>query len=498
MGQSHSFPLFIGPCYASVIVVVGELARGTLVGEKFRVVARLGQGGMGTVYEGEHTELGHRVAIKVILAAERNDEMLKRFQREAIVLGQLESDHVVRVLDCGMLDPDTPYLVMEFLKGMDLEAYKRTRGLLPVEEAAEIGISVCDALADAHSKGIVHRDIKPSNLFLVDRPGRRIIKVLDFGVSLLRRPGDESLTQAHAVLGTPLYAAPEQLTASKTADGRADLWSLGASLYELVTGEVPFPASSLVELATAIRKPPRLASVVNKSVSVAFANVLAGCLKWNLAERYPSAQELRRALKPFRVFGRSSSVFGAALTEADREALSQAGAFLQSGEPKTPISAENTDVQEIPAFDLPQQTPKMAIPAPTVATVRAPEMPSQSRGVRVAIATLAAIAAASIAAFLFFRGPKSAARPDEWKTLTSAAVPTTPEPSATSTAPLLPPTATPASTATATATALATSAPSSTPTSSAHATSKPPRPPPKGPPIPATSPTRPLLAPGER
>ncbi|MFO0667230.1 MAG: serine/threonine-protein kinase [Polyangiaceae bacterium] len=226
--------------------VAAELSNGTLVGGKFRVTEKLGEGGMGSVYAGVHVDLGQRVAIKVILSGEINDEMLKRFRREALVLAQLESEHAVRVFDYGTLPDGAPYLVMEFLKGQDLQAYVSARGPITVEEAAEIGTSVCDALGDAHSKGIVHRDLKPSNLFLAERPnGRRFVKVLDFGLSLFRPEGQELITKTHAVLGTPLYAAPEQFNASRDADGRADVWSLGASLYELVTGRVPFPAADV-------------------------------------------------------------------------------------------------------------------------------------------------------------------------------------------------------------------------------------------------------------
>lgn len=298
------------------------LTTGSLIAGKFRILSKLGEGGMGAVYVGEHVDLHQKVAIKVILAAELGDEMMKRFRREALVLAQLESEHAVRVIDYGTLADGSPYLVMEFLKGMDLDKYVRTHGPVSVEEAAEIGVSVCDALADAHAKGIIHRDLKPSNLFLVDRPnGRRVVKVLDFGLSLRRRSGEETITHTHAVLGTPLYAAPEQFNASKDADGRADIWSLGASLYELVTGRVPFPASTLAELAKMLREGAPPASTLNAEVPEAFSDVLLRCLKRRLEERYLDVVQLKKALKPFRALGKSSALFGEAFSAEDRAAF---------------------------------------------------------------------------------------------------------------------------------------------------------------------------------
>lgn len=388
------------------------------MGGKFRVVAKLGQGGMGTVYEAEHLELKQRVALKVILASERSPEISKRFQREAIVLGQLESDHVVRVLDFGALADETPYLVMEFLKGMDFEEYVRHNGPLSVAEAAEVGIAVCDALIDAHGKGIVHRDIKPSNIFLVDRPGRRMVKVLDFGISLLRRPGDESITHTHAVLGTPHYTAPEQLTASKKADSRADVWSLGASLFQLVTSDVPFPAATLAELAILLQKPPRLASSLNANVSEAFAKVIDGCLQRKLQDRCPSARDLRRQLKAFRVFGRTTSVFGESLSEADREALLRAEEhFLPSAAPEDSVPAEVTDVSGAPAFAEPEQkqiTPKVALVAPRTQPNLAPTK-------RVAWLVGGLFGMLVIVAGVVFAAQKvRESKPDPWKALATA------------------------------------------------------------------------------
>lgn len=296
------------------------LERNAIVGGKFRVIGKLGGGGMGVVYEGEHIDLKQKVAIKVIVAENQTEEMVRRFRREALVMAQLESDHVVRVMDYGSLESGAPYLVMEFLRGMDLHEYLAKYGRFLLPEVAEIGVAACDALTDAHSKGIVHRDLKPSNLFLADRSGgRRSLKVLDFGLSFFHLKQDESITKEHTVLGTPLYAAPELFGTTREIDGRADIWALGATLFELATGQVPFPAASLPELAQKLREGAPDASTINPKIPPAFAAILAKCLRWEPSERYATARELRRDLRGYRSRGQTSVLFGQAFPDDDSQ-----------------------------------------------------------------------------------------------------------------------------------------------------------------------------------
>lgn len=301
------------------------LATNAVIAGKFRVLRKLGEGGMGMVYEAESVALGQRVAVKIISQSAqdpRSDEVVQRFHREARVMAQLENDNVVRVLDYGTLPDGSPYIAMEFLRGIDLSEYLQKHGPMSVPEAAEIGAAACNALAEAHTKGIVHRDLKPANLFLVERPGgRHVVKLLDFGISLFREAGVDPITATRAGIGTPLYAAPELFVSPRTADGRVDIWSLGATIYELVTGSVPFPAQTLSELALKLRSPPPRASAVHRDVPEEFADVLAACLQRDPAKRMPSISALGTAFQRFRLLNQSSLLFGGRMDDNLRQAF---------------------------------------------------------------------------------------------------------------------------------------------------------------------------------
>jgi eukaryotic-like serine/threonine-protein kinase len=287
-----------------------DLAIGSQVGEKYRIVGKLGEGGMGAVYSAQHVELGQSVAIKIVLSHVADDGVLKRFQREAIALAQLESEHVVRVFDWGTVGQRTPYLVMEMLKGMDLADYLLTRGPLSAVEVAEVGIGACEALAEAHAKGIVHRDIKPANLFLSERPfGKRSVKVLDFGIAMFREGNTEKLTAENIIVGTLHYLSPEQLSGTTEVTGQSDVWSLGAALFELATGREPFAARNAYQLVELLRKGAPLAHTVRPGVPLELSNILARCLTTDLKKRFASALELRAALKEIRRGHNSDELF---------------------------------------------------------------------------------------------------------------------------------------------------------------------------------------------
>lgn len=358
---------------------IETLGTNTVVAGKFRIVGRLGAGGMGVVYVAEHVDLGQKVAIKVIGAGEHNAELIQRFRREALVMAKLDNDNVVRVLDYGTLDDGSPYLVMELLKGLDLGAYIAKQGPMSVSETAEVGVAVCAALADAHAKGIVHRDLKPSNLFLVERPGgRHVVKLLDFGISLFREAGVAPITATSAGVGTPLYAAPELFTSPRGADARADIWSLGATLYELATGRVPFPAATLGELAQMLRRPPPKASTIGRDIGEPFSDLLAACLQRDPANRIASAVEVGRALQQFRALNQSSLLFGGQLDENLRRAF---------------------DVnRDTPLQSLAHRSTELAVAAPLTATVplvaREATRPKQSR-TGIVLALVAAMVCAS-------------------------------------------------------------------------------------------------------
>ena len=210
---------------------------GDVLAGKYRVEKVLGFGGMGVVVSAFRGDLEQRVAVKFLseAAAERTDAA-ERFRREARAAAKIRSEHVARVLDVGTLDTGLPYMVMEFLEGNDIsdELNQHPHGL-PMVEAVDFMLQAIEALAEAHAAGVVHRDLKPGNIFLARRAdGSRRVKVLDFGISkaLSGTSVEElSLTKTAALIGSPLYMAPEQMRSAKDVDTRADIWSLGAMLY---------------------------------------------------------------------------------------------------------------------------------------------------------------------------------------------------------------------------------------------------------------------------
>jgi serine/threonine-protein kinase len=242
--------------------------------------------------------LGQPVAIKILRPDVRfARDMEARLMREARVVGQLTSQHVVRVFDVGTLDEGAPFLVMELLHGTDLCALLARHRMLPPAIAVDFILQACDALGEAHALGIVHRDIKPSNVFVVAHPdGSQIVKVLDFGISKSPVPdGDLSLTQTAALLGTPAYMAPEQMRSARNADARSDVWALGTVLYELVEGRMPMSADSFAELVVAASTQPHAPMIAARQL----APVIARCLAKAPDERYPNMAELAADLARF-------------------------------------------------------------------------------------------------------------------------------------------------------------------------------------------------------
>jgi len=224
-----------------------DIQPGALLAGRYRIGRMLGSGGMGAVFAAEHVDLSEPVAIKVLLndgSTQASAEALSRFMREAWAASKIKSEYVARVNDLGRLANGTPYIVMEYLDGNDLEAQLRTDGPLAIELAVELVLQACEALAEAHVLGIFHRDLKPSNLFCVQRSdGLMAVKLLDFGISKITRSSTETdprLTSTAITLGTPLYMSPEQMRSGRLADERSDIWSLGVILYELLSGHVPF------------------------------------------------------------------------------------------------------------------------------------------------------------------------------------------------------------------------------------------------------------------
>jgi serine/threonine-protein kinase len=279
---------------------------GDLLAGKYRVERVLGMGGMGVVVAARHEQLDQRVAIKFVRPeALGNREAVERFLREARAAVKLKSEHAARVLDVGTLESGAPYMVMELLEGSDLAQMLETRGQPSIEQAADWVVQACEALAEAHAAGIVHRDLKPQNLFLARTVGDGFkVKVLDFGVSksmaAMSGAAAGSLTHTRAMLGSPLYMAPEQMRSSRNVDARADVWALGVVLFELLTNARPFEAETLPELCLmVVSDPARPVSDLRPDVPALLCEVIARCLRKDPAERFANAGELAEALAPF-------------------------------------------------------------------------------------------------------------------------------------------------------------------------------------------------------
>lgn len=268
----------------------------------YRILERLGSGEMGDVYLADDLQLERRVALKC-----PSDEWLsqpyarKRLHREARAAARLKHPNIAAVYDVLDVD-DRPVIVMEYVEGEGLSACLR-RQRLSVEQAVQIGIQIADAVAEAHSNGVLHRDLKPGNIRLT--PDGRV-KVLDFGLAKVRPPPlepatrptiESSLTEAGQMLGTPGYAAPEQLT-GKTADQRSDIFAVGVNLFEMLAGRLPFPGSDPMSLALAtVTEPAPSVRTLNSTVPAALASIVARALEKNPKERFQTAAQLAGELR---------------------------------------------------------------------------------------------------------------------------------------------------------------------------------------------------------
>jgi serine/threonine-protein kinase len=267
---------------------------GTQLGS-FRLVRRLGRGGMGSVYLGEHTTIGSQVAVKVLhahLAA--YPDLVQRFHAEARAVNLIGHENIVGIFDLNSAPP-RPYLIMEYLEGAPLSA--RVGAPVPAEVWVPILAQVCEALHAAHLRGIVHRDLKPDNVFLVKRAqGPDFVKVLDFGIAKLTdRVGP--VTESGVIVGTPEYMAPEQATGAGV-DGRSDIYSVGIIAYQLATGRLPFTVGTTAGLLVAhTSQPPPPPRSVCPEVSRPVERVILRALAKAPADRYENAQALRAALE---------------------------------------------------------------------------------------------------------------------------------------------------------------------------------------------------------
>jgi len=275
-------------------------AVGAVLEGKYRLEAELGRGGMGVVFRGVHLKLNRPVAIKMLLPeALQAADAVERFDREARAAVQVKSHYVAEVLDVGW-HQGLPYMVMEYLDGNDLAVELATRGPLPAAEAVGWLLQVCEAMADAHTRGVIHRDLKPSNLFLAKQGGERKVKILDFGISKIVTPGEINLTKTSAGFGTAHYISPEQIRSTKHADARSDVWSLGVIGYELLSGRLPFEGESAQSIVAAIlTDAPAPLGRHRPELHPGLAEAIHKALVKERDKRTPSMAAFAEALRPF-------------------------------------------------------------------------------------------------------------------------------------------------------------------------------------------------------
>ena len=407
---------------------------GKLLDSRYEVTRRIGGGGMGNVYEAQHSGTGRRVAIKVISTGDvaKDAQLVGRFQREARAAGAVDTQHICQVLDTGT-DPLTglPYMVMEYMIGEDVAQLLARVGPVPVELALRIVAQTSVGLQKAHDAGVVHRDIKPANLFLARREGPEVlVKLLDFGIAKVKMEhasaaGDAGLTRTGTMLGSPLYMAPEQARGSKQIDHRADIWSLGIVLYQALSGRTPYDhIDALGELIIAIcSDPPKPIQELAPWVSKQTATIVHRALRTDPNDRYPSATAMLEAVR--NLLPNGSAIEESMLVGASDQERANVAERLQitARDP----SAAPKQISYPPPSNLPVPAGTADRSAGTtdgVATERAVDRRSTSNAKFIVMGAAIGVIGAGVVAWRFTRAETQAARPTTSETVQSTPAPT--------------------------------------------------------------------------
>ncbi len=332
---------------------------GMVLQDRYRIVRKIGEGGMGAVYEGEHVLIKRRVAIKCLHSQfATNPEIVARFHREALAATSIGHQNIIEVTDMGRFDDGSVFMVLEFLLGRDWSDDIDNHGAQPLQKTLHILDQVCDALAAAHAKGIIHRDLKPENIFLIERGSDPdFVKVLDFGISKFKDSagGGKGMTQTGTTLGTPYYMAPEQAQGKKDIDNRADIYSLGVILFQALTGQYPFDDESYPMLVLKIcTEPPPPLRMYRPDLPEELELLIAKLLAKNPNERFADCASLKAALQQFRAIQDTPEVAADAPSTANMQSSLLTGAAQSQGDVpaqsgiRPPATAAHESAPEVP------------------------------------------------------------------------------------------------------------------------------------------------------
>jgi len=300
-GQTYDFEQRFCPRDGSTLrAPAGSNLVGSVLADRYHIVRRIGEGGMGQVYLAEHVKIRRRSAVKVLHQGMVNDpDAIARFNREASNASQIQHPNVAAIYDFGETDDGLIYLAMEFIDGEPLRKVIERQGALPAVQAADITRQVADALDAAHEMGIVHRDLKPDNIMIArGRGGEDVAKVVDFGIAKATTGDDQKVTRTGLAIGTPEYMSPEQLSGD-TLDNRTDIYSLGLVAFNMLTGQLPFPAVSSREAMIArLTERPRTLAEIKDDVAwpAELQTVMDRALASHPKDRYPRAGDFGRDL----------------------------------------------------------------------------------------------------------------------------------------------------------------------------------------------------------